>query len=82
MPAVGGSAPSTGIQFACFPVNPVTVLADSSGLTAMALMKRHKYDPTVPVVVRVDQRGDPLAIMVFADEWVARVSGPVLCRPE
>lgn len=79
---MGRSAPSTEIQFACFPVSPVKVFADSNGLPAMALMRRHKYDPSVPVVVRVDERGDPLASMVIADEWVARVSGPVLCRPE
>ena len=82
MPAVGGSAPLTGMQFACFPVNRVTVLADSNGWTSMALLRRHKYDPTVPVVVRVDERSDPLASMVFAVEWVVRVNGPVLCRPE
>ena len=82
MPAVGGSAPLTGMQFACFPVNRVTVLADSNGLTAMALLRRHKFDPTVPVVVRVDERGDPLASMVFVVDWIALVNGPVLCRAE
>jgi hypothetical protein len=70
------------MQLACFPVSPVTVLADSNVLTAMALLRRHKFDSTVPLVVRVDDRGDSLASLVFAVEWVARVIGPVLCREE
>jgi CBS domain-containing protein len=73
---VGESALSTGMQLACFPVNPITVLADSSVLTAMALLRRHKFDSTVSLVVRVDERGDPLASMVFAVELVAPVIGP------
>ena len=57
-------------------VNPGTVFPDLNGLAAMALLRRHKFVSTVPLVVRVDERGDPLASMVFAVEWVAPVIGP------
>ena len=82
MSAVGEWALSKGMQLVCFSVNPVTVLADSNVLTAMALLRRHKFDSTVPLFVRVDERGDPLASMVFAVEWIAPVIEPVLCREE
>ena len=60
MSVLGESPLSTGMKLAYFPVNPLRVLADSKVLTAMELLRRHKFDSTVPLVVRVDERGRPI----------------------
>jgi hypothetical protein len=45
---------------------------------------RHELDPAlvVPVVVPVDKRPHPLAVLVFGGKWLAGVIKPGLHRPE
>ena len=64
--------------------NPGTVLADFNGLGAMAMLRRHKLDSAVAVlvVVPISKRCDPLGSMDFACEWFARVIGPICRRAE
>lgn len=64
-------------------VNLGTALADFNGLTAMALVGRHKFDAAVavPVVVPVDERDDPLTGLLFGGKWLAGVIRPILPAP-
>ena len=56
-----------------------TVAADLYSLTAMALLRRHKLDAAVAVlvVIPVHKGGNPEAGFFFAAEWPAGVVGPV-----
>jgi len=56
-----------------------TVAADLNSLTAMALLRRHKLDAAVAVlvVIPVHKLGNPLAGLLFIAEWPAGGVGPV-----
>ena len=56
-----------------------TVAADLNSLTAMALLRRHKLDAAVAVlvVIPVHTGGNPEAGLLLAAEWPAGVVGPV-----
>ena len=61
-----------------------TVPADLFCLTIMTLLRRHEFDPAVPVpmVVPVDERSDPFTGLPFGDKGFAEVIRPILHRPE
>jgi hypothetical protein len=52
--------------------------------TAVSLDGCHELDAavTVPMVVPVDERGDPLAGLLFGGKWLAGVIMPIFHRPE
>ena len=52
--------------------------------TAVSLDGCHELDAavTVPMVVPVDERGDPLAGLLFGCKWLAGVIRPILHHPE
>ena len=61
-----------------------TVPADLRSLAIVTLLRRHEFDPAVPVpmVVPVDERSDPLTGLPFGDKGFAGVIRPILHRPE
>ena len=58
--------------------------ADLHSLTIVTLMGRHEFDPavTMPVVVPVDERGDPLTGLPFRGKGLAGIIRPVFHCPE
>lgn len=65
-------------------VHDRTVPADLRSLTIVTLLGRHEFDPAVPVpmVVPVDERGDPLTGLLFGGKRLTGVIRPVLHGPE
>jgi len=61
-----------------------TVAADLDGLTAVTLVLRHELDAAVamPVVLPVDECGDPRAAHILAGKRPSRVVRPVFLCPE
>ena len=62
MPAAGVSAPAFWMRSASFLIDLGTSFASGNGRSATPLNGCHEFDAavTVPVVVPVDERGDPL----------------------
>jgi hypothetical protein len=67
---------------ACFLIDDSVVTADLRVLAAETLLGRHELYPavTVPVVVPVHNRCDPLAGLFLGREWAHLVFRPVLGR--
>ena len=65
-------------------VDDSAVEADLHCLAIVTLLGCHEFDPAVavPVVVPVDEHGDPLTRLVFGGKWLAGVIRPILHRPE
>ncbi len=59
-----------------------TVSTDLRSLAIVALLGCHVLDPAVavPVVVPVDELGDPLTGLFFGAKWLAGVIRPILHR--
>ena len=65
-------------------VHDSTVSTDLHGLSAVPLLRRHELDAAVavPMVVPVDERGDPLTGLLFGSKGLAGVIRPILHCPE
>jgi len=61
-----------------------TVPADLCSLSIVTLLRRHEFDPavTVPMVVPVDERRDPITGLPFGAKGLAGAIRPILHRPE
>ena len=60
-----------------------TVPADLRSPTIVTLLRRHEFDPAVPVpmVVPVDERSAPFTGLPFGDKGFAGVIRPILSAP-
>ena len=65
-------------------VDHTAVPADLHGLAIVTLLGRHEFDAAVavPVVVPVDELGDPLTRLFFGGKWFAGLIRSILHRPE
>ena len=61
-----------------------TVPADLRSLTIVTMLRRHEFDPAVPVpmVVPVDERSDPFTGLPFGGKGLAGVIRPIFQRTE
>ena len=84
MPAAGLSAPARWIRPAGVLIDLGTLLANGDGRSAVSLNWCHELDAAVavPVVVPVDERGDPLTGLLFGCKGLAGVIRPILHCPE
>ena len=60
-----------------------TVPADLRSLAIVTLLRRHEFDPAVPVpmVVPVDKCSNPLTGLLFGGKGLAGVIRPIFQRP-
>jgi len=78
-PATNLSAPAFWICNAGYLIDAGTLAADLNSLTAMPLLRRHKFDSAVAVlvVIPIHKRRNPLPGFFFAAEWPVGVVRPV-----
>ena len=67
-----------------FHIELSALLANGYCRSVVSLNGCHEIDAAVtePVVVPVDERGDPLAGLLFGGKWLAGVIRSILHRPE
>ena len=71
------------MRSAGFLVDIGTLFTNGNGRSAVPLNGCHEFDATVavPVVVPVDERGNPLTGLLFGCKWLAVVIRPILPAP-
>lgn len=83
MPATGVSDPVCWVRPARFLIDLGTLLTNGDGRSAVSLNRCQKFHTavTVPVIVQVDECGQPLTELLFVGKGLAGVIGPVLHCP-
>jgi len=78
------SAPACWMRSAGFLIDLGTLLANGDGRSAVSLNGCHELDAavTVPVVVPVDEPGEPRTSLLFGCKRLAGVIRPIFDRPE
>ena len=79
MPAADVSAPACWMRSAGFFIDLGTLLANGDGRPAVSLNGCHELDAavTMPMVVPVEQRGDPRTGLLFGCKRLAGVIRPI-----
>ena len=83
-PATRVSAAACWIRPAGVLIDRGTLLANGDGRSAVSLNGCYVFDAAVamPVVIPVDELGDPLTGLVFVGKWLAGVIRPIFHRAD